>query len=618
MQNEASDITILSSQDGEMINATVTISSISHCLRELIENSLDAGSSIISISITNCGLESIVVSDNGSGISRSNFDILCSEGATSKEFKIISQTDQRVFNSQVNSKCFTQINSKKSQVKCFSTYSGGRGRALGAILNISYLTIESSCDNSGHGYRLTFDKSGQRIIQPISRLKGTTVSVQSIFHSYPVRRHHLLQRKLDEYREIEEVIASFSMSTTASINFSIDGKTVTQVHSNKLINRIKSVLGPDVASHMIHDQVDLGEWCENSSVEVCMTPLNRNVNGRIYISINGRPTINMNIIRGIRTEFKSCNGNKWPVVCLMIRCPNRESYEFIPDSPFICTEFAKEEQLRELICSSLHAFWINGIQSSNENISNQPLSTRIMRIKPSHPKCLTNHLVHSSLTTDKIIQNVNKARNKTKVDNEYHDLFIKQSAFLKMNIIGQWNQSYILTNLGLNIFAIDQHSASLALVQSDKKRNIVKSRQTLVSPIVLKLSEEDTLVAVQFQEKLKLLGYEFDIITNESNHKNSNGTLRNNLELLIKTIPMDMSTATALNHLQDAIEMLKNDPSAFQINDGSLSRQNHQIMRAYDKLSPLMMKKLVGEIAKNEDIFGMKRKRPIWACIADL
>ena len=141
--------------DSKLVRATETISSPSHVLRELIENSIDAQSKIINIQVSGTGLEFIRISDNGLGIDREGMNILCLEGATSKEFG-------KDFNS------------------------GGRGKALDAISSLAFVTVESCSNDNGSGYRLSFSDDGERIIQPISRTRGTTIIVQSLFHNYPV------------------------------------------------------------------------------------------------------------------------------------------------------------------------------------------------------------------------------------------------------------------------------------------------------------------------------------------------------------------------------------------------------------------------------------------------
>lgn len=657
MLNDVTKIQTLPDDDGDLIKATVTISSVSHCLRELIENSLDASSKIISIKINNCGLESIIVSDDGCGINQSDLNMICSEGATSKDIKFLSETNEILSNvnpfSSQNSVTDTTLPdpNAKTKVKCFSNFSGGRGRALGSISNISYLTIESSCNNSGSGFRLTFTKDGERIIQPVSRLKGTSVCVQSLFYAYPVRRHHLLQRKTEEYRDIEEVITAFSISTKATINVSIDGKTIVQVHSANFVHRIKSVLGSEVSSHLIHGKVDLSDWFHDTFLEFYTTPLDGNVNGRVYLSVNGRPTVNMNIIRGIRNEYRSCNGNKWPVVCLMIKTAARESYEFTPDSPLICTEFVKEEMLRSIICTALCKAWNGETDSSfsftfpsmttfyltSEKVGEQDSALKngrkqksnsnfyeITKFKSTRPTYINKNVVYSSLTTDKIIERFRNGKNGFKDGFGARNTVINQSSFAQMEIIGQWNKAFIITRLGADIFAIDQHAACEAVnfenlkKEKQKKAEIIK-KQILLTPVILNVPQEDIENAKIFTEKCSELGFDYEIIevdkeANESPDKYG---------ILVKSIPSNKSTATGLHDLQEILALMRDVPqSDHPRSQNSKSRMMyiacHSSVRVGDTLSMTMMKKILNQMAESDSPWNCPHGRPTWCCIEEL
>ena len=201
----------LKKQDSTLVRATETISSPSHCLREIIENSLDAGCTILTIRLGGGGLDFISVSDNGPGIPEEGLRLICDEGVTSKEFG--------------------------------KDVSGGRGRALEAISYLSYLTVETCTNNDNHGNRLQFNENRTRIIEKIARPKGTTVTVQTLFYAHPVRRHFFLERRSQQIQEMTEVAQSFALASTANINMTIDNKSVLSVTTAKKESRMKSILG---------------------------------------------------------------------------------------------------------------------------------------------------------------------------------------------------------------------------------------------------------------------------------------------------------------------------------------------------------------------------------------
>ena len=553
----------LGDEDAHLIRATSTISTVSHCIRELLENSLDAGSKIINIQIKNAGLESIIVSDDGRGISHDNFAMICREGATSK-------------------------------ISDINNFSGGRGRALDAISGISYLTIDSSDNNSGSGFRLKISRN-QREISPIPKNRGTSVTVQSLFYAYPVRRHYCFQHRLNEQFNIDEVIAAFAMSTKANISFSIDGKLAAHVHSQNVISRVQSVLGKDVANSLAHGVIDLKHWQVGASAEYYSTPLDGNFNGRIYESINGRPFVNINIIRGIRNEYKSCNGNRWPVVVLLLSIPSKDSYSFTPDAPFVNVDFVNEEKLKSLICEELCLFWKNSLSKNSSEVS-------LSRIKSIYPVCLRGCVTKSSNTTDKILERRNKLKNNEyKINYGYRNCVITESSLMDMEIIGQWNRSFILTRLGPDIFAIDQGLAS-KLIQLGTLASNNNIEQKTITPIKIELNQNDIQSARENIQQIRNFGYTFDIC---------------NDEIFLTAIPTDKSVSTAINTFLEIIAINK-AIKRHKASSSSLNNFSKTSFKSGEYLSRQMMKNIIEKLATNDFFSSNLYIHPIWHCITTL
>lgn len=132
-------------------------------VKELIENCLDAGSTEISVVLVLGGLKQLIIEDNGSGIHKDDFPLLCERFATSKI---------KEFNDLSNLYSF-----------------GFRGEALASISFVSTLKITSRKPNSDIGYAANF-KHGLMIDtepEPVNCSEGTTVDVQDLFHNYDAR-----------------------------------------------------------------------------------------------------------------------------------------------------------------------------------------------------------------------------------------------------------------------------------------------------------------------------------------------------------------------------------------------------------------------------------------------
>ncbi|KAM7541201.1 hypothetical protein Aperf_G00000038975 [Anoplocephala perfoliata] len=158
-------------------------------IKELIENSVDAGSTKIEIRLKNYGSDSIEVIDDGSGINEADFDILGKSHSTSKiqEFSDISK---------------------------ISSF-GFRGEALFSLCQVADVSIHTKTEESKIGIRLEFTNSGDlKSRRPLARSRGTTVCVERLFHNLPVRRRHLTDasRLAKEFSQAVTLISSYCLT----------------------------------------------------------------------------------------------------------------------------------------------------------------------------------------------------------------------------------------------------------------------------------------------------------------------------------------------------------------------------------------------------------------------
>uniref|UniRef100_A0A8C2LLW8 PMS1 homolog2, mismatch repair system component n=1 Tax=Cricetulus griseus TaxID=10029 RepID=A0A8C2LLW8_CRIGR len=165
--------------------------SLSTAVKELIENSVDAGATSIDLRLKDYGVDLIEVSDNGCGVEEENFEGLALKHHTSKIQEFADLT----------------------QVETF----GFRGEALSSLCALSDVTISTCHVSASIGTRLVLDHNG-KITQkiPYPRPKGTTVSVQHLFYTLPVR-HKEFQRnikKVLEYAKMVQVLQAYCIIST--------------------------------------------------------------------------------------------------------------------------------------------------------------------------------------------------------------------------------------------------------------------------------------------------------------------------------------------------------------------------------------------------------------------
>ena len=166
-------------------------------VKELLENSLDAGATAIDVRFKNNGLDSIEVQDNGSGIIPGNYETIALKHYTSK---LTSYDDL-------------------SSLQTF----GFRGEALSSLCALSKFHVTTArADEAPKGTRLDFEMSGKlKSTHVVASQKGTTVTVEDLFMSLPVRRRELEKNVKREYTKVLGVLQAYAcISTQARISVS--------------------------------------------------------------------------------------------------------------------------------------------------------------------------------------------------------------------------------------------------------------------------------------------------------------------------------------------------------------------------------------------------------------
>jgi len=244
-------------------------------VKELLENSIDAGATEISIRIEQAGKKCIEVIDNGEGIASKESNIAIKRYATSK------------------------ISSSEDLEKIQTL--GFRGEALSSIAAVSRLMIESRSENNETGFNFVIEGGDEKGRKPIGRSVGTLIRVEDLFFNVPARLK-FLKKDITERRLISLLVSRYALFY-AGIRFSLiqEGKKVLSTNGNTNRREILSqVYDLETAKSLL--KVNFSD--EYLQMEGYTSPLNvtRSTRKEIILFINGRlvsdSTLSSAIIRG--------------------------------------------------------------------------------------------------------------------------------------------------------------------------------------------------------------------------------------------------------------------------------------------------------------------------------
>ena len=273
-------IKILSPQLANQIAAGEVVERPASVVKELVENSLDAGANKIQIDIENGGANLIRIRDNGCGIPKEELSLALARHATSK---IADLDDLEAILSL-----------------------GFRGEALASISSVSRLTLTSRTVEQTEAWQVYAQgRDMETTIKPASHPVGTTVEVANLFFNTPARRKFLRTDKT-EFAHIDEVIRRIALTKfNTAFTLTHNGKIIRQYRPaeelNQQLKRVAAICGDDFVKNALridwkHDDLHLSGW-------VATPNFSRTQNDLSYCYINGRMVRDKVISHAIRQAY---------------------------------------------------------------------------------------------------------------------------------------------------------------------------------------------------------------------------------------------------------------------------------------------------------------------------
>ncbi|HHF5009260.1 TPA: DNA mismatch repair endonuclease MutL [Haemophilus influenzae] len=273
-------IKILSPQLANQIAAGEVVERPASVVKELVENSLDAGANKIQIDIENGGANLIRIRDNGCGIPKEELSLALARHATSK---------------------ITDLDDLEAILSL-----GFRGEALASISSVSRLTLTSRTEAQTEAWQVYAQgRDMETTIKPTSHPVGTTVEVANLFFNTPARRKFLRTDKT-EFAHIDEVIRRIALTKfNTAFTLTHNGKIIRQYRPasdlNQQLKRVAAICGDDFVKNALridwkHDDLHLSGW-------VATPNFSRTQNDLSYCYINGRMVRDKVINHAIRQAY---------------------------------------------------------------------------------------------------------------------------------------------------------------------------------------------------------------------------------------------------------------------------------------------------------------------------
>ncbi|XP_022166778.1 mismatch repair endonuclease PMS2 [Myzus persicae] len=317
-------------------------------VKELIENSLDAGATSVGIKLKEFGKDLVEVTDNGSGVHPDNFEGLALKHHTSKIKDFADLTSVETF--------------------------GFRGEALSSLCALSDVIVTTRHSSQECGIKLVFDHTGNiKLKVPIAKQVGTSVTLSNLFSSLPVRHKEFHRNLKKEFGKMIQVVTGYCLvSTQVKLSCVNQTKSLNNVllsthGSNTVLENISCIYGSKQANSLLvlkkvipeDEEDDISNIFElDGYISSCDHSGGRSSKDRQFYFINSRPCEPLKVIKTVNEVYHQYNQNQYPFVYLNITIAKAEvDINVTPDKRQIF--LSNENILVSIIKASLNRLFEN-------------------------------------------------------------------------------------------------------------------------------------------------------------------------------------------------------------------------------------------------------------------
>lgn len=431
-------------------------------VKELVENSIDAGAKRISIDVVDGGKRSIRVTDDGCGMNPQDAKLSIERHATSK---------------------------LKSAEDLFSIRTlGFRGEALPSIASVSRLELITN-NGGSNGTRIVIDGGKLRGQEASGSSAGTSVTVEDLFFNMPARLK-FQKSKTTELSHIVDIISKFILSNPQiSFKLKSDGREIlSSIGSGDLLEAIASIYGIDMAKTMLKIGDERREGVVKIHGFATQPVITKSDRYGESFFVNGRFVRNALLSRALEDAYRTLiPGDKYPISVIFIDIdPAEVDVNVHPTKREV--KFSRADVVMKAITSDVSAAL--GEVTAGEG-SRQFESQRYDRSGGWKPEMIK---IFGEMTNDKY-----------QMTNEIPMINERTGTILQLNL------TYIILAKGEDVIIIDQHAAHERIMYEKIKNNAVAGTQNLLVPKTLEIEPKEYALISDNLKEVSQLGFDVEI-----------------------------------------------------------------------------------------------------------
>lgn len=600
-----SKIKLLSPRLANQIAAGEVVERPASVIKEVLENSIDAGASRLDIDVENGGIKLMRVRDNGGGIDKEDLPLALSRHATSKIYHL-------------------------DDLEAVATL-GFRGEALASISSVSRLSVTSNTGEGASGWCAVAEgRDMQAEVSPAAHPQGTTVEVRDLFFNTPARRKFLRTEKT-EFNRIEDNIKRLALSRfDVSFNLSHNARVIhswraaqTQAEKER---RVAQVCGPAFMENAVHIDIERGDlklwgW-------VALPTFSRSQADLQHFYVNGRAIKDRLVTHAVRQAYQDVlfHGRHPAFVLYLELNPATVDVNVHPTKHEV--RFRDNRMVHDFLFRSLHhalaevrpqdhlepsaadlelqaTTQVTGVEAGEfkqqESMPFRPASTQAgpsMGVRESMP---AYQQLYSSSGVSPAGAPSYAQTTPSLTELESSDEQIPPLGYA----VAQLKGIYILAENAQGLIIVDTHAAHERITYERMKLAVAEQglqTQPLLVPETIAISQKEADYADQYGDVFKSLGFELQRAGPES--------------LLIRQIPVILNRANVeqlvRDVLSDLVEYGTSQRIDNHINEILGTMACHGSVRANRKLSIAEMNALLRDMEATERSGQCNHGRPTW------